>query len=134
MEAHHEPAAIYVNVGQETEGLIQAIIDEFKEEGMSEDDALDAIEIDREQAPSGGVANEPVTVAAILSFATGLTIVVARAVEKWMRNRHHQEMLKMIIQAQQSKKNVKPLIELASKFGDIEVKTDRLLPTLRDQR
>lgn len=128
-----ETQAVYINAGSETEGLIQAIINEFKAEGMSEDEALDAIEIDREQAPSGGVTNEPVTVAAILTFATGLTIAAARAVEKFMRNKHHEEMLKIVIQAQKSNANVAPIVELASKYGDIEVKTDRLLPTLRDQ-
>lgn len=125
--------SVYMNGGFETEELVQAVIDEFRAEGMSEDEALDAIEIDREQAPSGGVTNEPVTVAAILTFATGLTIAVARAVEKWMRNKHHEEMLRLVIQAQQSKDNVAPFVELASKYGDIEVKTDQLLPTLRDQ-
>lgn len=128
-----ETQAVYINAGSETEGLIQTVIDEFKAEGMSEDQALDAIEIDREQAPSGGVTNEPVTVAAILTFATGLTIAAARAIEKFMRNKHHEKMLQLVIQAQQSDANVAPLVELASKYGDIEVKTDRLLPTLRDQ-
>jgi hypothetical protein len=125
--------AVYVTAGTATESLVQAIIDQFKEEGMTEEAALDSIEIDREQAPSGGVTNEPVTVAAVLTFATGLTVAVARAVEKWMRNRHHENVLKLIVQAQQVDKDVRPLIDLAAKFGEIEVKTDRLLPTLRNR-
>jgi hypothetical protein len=119
---------IEISTGSDTEGLIQAIIDEFKTEGLSEDAALDAIEIDREHSYAGGVANEPITIAATLAFATTLVVATARGIERWMENNHQRDVLTLLIKTQGEGANIKPLVDLAKKYA--EVSKSQGLPNL----
>src|SRR5579862_1636319 len=107
---------IEISTGTDTEELIQAIIDEFKTEGLSEDAALDAIDIEREHSSAGGVANEPITIAATLAFATTLAVAAARAIERWMENNQQRHMMTLLIKAQGKGSDIKPLVALAQKY------------------
>jgi hypothetical protein len=110
---------IEISTGSDTEGLIQAIIDEFKADGLSEDAALDAIDIEREHSHAGGVANEPITIAATLAFATTLVVAAARGIERWMENDHQRGMLTLLIKTQGEGANIKPLVDLAKKYAEV---------------
>lgn len=126
---------VYVDAGDRTEELIQAIYDGLKsDQNMEENAALDAMDVERENALSGGVVNEPITVAAVLTFSATLTVTIARLIEKHWEYKHQERVLKIVVEQQNEGKNVKPLVDIAKADGRVRVEVSKTLPAISKEK
>ena len=118
---------VYIDGGNKTEELIQAIYDNLKIE-KGEDAALDAMDVERGHGMSGGVVNEPVTVCAVLTFSVSLAAIIAHVIEKHWEYQHQERVLNVIVEEQKKGRNIRPLVELAKADGRVRVEVSTSLP------
>jgi hypothetical protein len=82
-----------VSAGDETEDLARFIFESL------DDETLDEIEVDRTYAPGHGLANEPITIAVLLTLGPTVISGVSTLIGKWIDGRQAERQLKLEIAA-----------------------------------
>jgi hypothetical protein len=102
----------------ETESLVNFIFQNLP------DDVVDQIDLTRLSPEAGGVAREPVTTAAILTFGSVLSVQIFRLIEKWMEQKRQQQAVTLIYEASKNgdSEAVKVLADLEKRHTDLSIK------------
>lgn len=88
-----------------------------------DDTTLDQIDVEREIAPTEGLASEPVTVAVTLTLGTTAIVAVLRIVERWLESQRQMSTLTIVAEGfEQSDEAGKQLAALARKHAHVSTK------------
>ncbi len=102
--------------------------------GQMDDDALDAMALQREHARTPGLASEPVTTGVLISVTPIVARTVARLIERWLESRRQERQLTLVSDGfTESDEAGRQLANLASKYSDVSVSFGPL-PSIPDTR